>query len=107
MTKEDIARLERSVVTALAWATLAGGYLAGHDIASWSSPENDERRRRAVEFALERRTTTPSIALAYVLHQPANVLAAIGTRSDQHLDELMAAARLELSADELAWLENV
>jgi aryl-alcohol dehydrogenase-like predicted oxidoreductase len=107
MTKENIATLERSGVTALAWATLAGGYLAGHDIASWSSPENDERRRRAGELAVERRTTAPSIALAYVLHQPTNVLAAIGTRSEQHLDELVTAARFELSADELAGLENL
>ena len=32
---------------------------------------------------------------------------AIGTRSEPHLDELMTAARFELSADEIASLENV
>ena len=51
--------------------------------------------------------TSPSaVALAYVLHQPGHVLPVVGTRSEAHLDEALAAQRIRLHADEVAWLEN-
>jgi aryl-alcohol dehydrogenase-like predicted oxidoreductase len=31
---------------------------------------------------------------------------AVGTRSEAHLDEALAAAELRLSADQLVWLEQ-
>jgi aryl-alcohol dehydrogenase-like predicted oxidoreductase len=34
------------------------------------------------------------------------VLPVVGTGSIEHLDEALAAADVELSADELAWLEE-
>jgi aryl-alcohol dehydrogenase-like predicted oxidoreductase len=30
----------------------------------------------------------------------------VGTRSEAHLDEALAAARIRLTAEELAWLET-
>jgi aryl-alcohol dehydrogenase-like predicted oxidoreductase len=106
MTTEDIATLGSLGVTALSWASLAGGYLAGRDNASWESDENDARRRRAAELADELGTTATSVALAYVLHQPDHVLAAIGTRSEAHLEELVAATGVTLTAGQIAWLEG-
>ena len=47
-----------------------------------------------------------AVALAYVLHQPENVLPVVGTLSEAHLDEALAAAELELSPSELGWLET-
>jgi aryl-alcohol dehydrogenase-like predicted oxidoreductase len=106
MTKDDIVALDHAGVTALAWATLAGGFFAGRDLQSWESKENAERRNRAEELAAGLSTTAPAIAVAYVLTQPPHVLATIGTRSERHLDELMAATRLELSSEDVAWLEQ-
>jgi aryl-alcohol dehydrogenase-like predicted oxidoreductase len=106
MTDADIAALAELGVVALAWAALAGGFFAGRDLASWQNAANEGRRARAGELAARRGVTAPAVALAYVLGQGDNVYAAVGTRSLAHLDELLAAPALELSADELAWLEG-
>ena len=106
MTAEEIVSLERDGVSALAWASLAEGYFAGRDRPSWTSERNQEKRTRARELAQERGTTATAIALAYVLHQPSHVLALVGTRSAAHLDELIEATMLQLTAADLAWLEG-
>jgi aryl-alcohol dehydrogenase-like predicted oxidoreductase len=46
------------------------------------------------------------VALAYVLGQPEHVLPVVGTRTEAHLDEALAAEAIELGPDELAWLEG-
>jgi aryl-alcohol dehydrogenase-like predicted oxidoreductase len=104
-SKAEIAALARTGTTALAWAAIAGGYFAGHDRRSWASEENDRRRRRATVLARRLGATPSAIALAYVLGQPEHVLAAVGTRSVEHLDELLAAAAIHLGADDPRWLE--
>src|SRR5262249_8052402 len=106
MSRDDIDALGRSGVTALTWASLAGGYFAGRDVPSWTSDENAERRRRATELAQTLGVTAPSVAVAYVLSRPTHVLAAAGTRSEAHLVELIAGARLDLGAEDIAWLED-
>jgi aryl-alcohol dehydrogenase-like predicted oxidoreductase len=106
MSEHDIEALRKAGVIALAWAALAGGFFAGRDLESWQNADNVGRRARAAELAATRGVTTPAIALAYVLHQPENVYAAIGTRSLEHLDQLLVAPSLELSRDELIWLEG-
>jgi aryl-alcohol dehydrogenase-like predicted oxidoreductase len=105
MGKDDVDALGRGAVTLLAWASVAGGYFAGRDIPSWTSDENAERRRRATELAGTLGVTTPAVAVAYVLGRSPHLLAAAGTRSEAHLVELLAGARLELGADALAGLE--
>ena len=58
-----------------------------------SSPRSAARRR-------------PPLALAYVLNQPVRVLAAVGTRSEAHLDELLDAATFPLDAEDVSWLSG-
>jgi aryl-alcohol dehydrogenase-like predicted oxidoreductase len=70
------------------------------------APANRERRERAAALAEQLGTTTPAVALAYVFHQPEYVLPAVGTRSEAHLDEALAAADLRLNVDQLTWLEQ-
>jgi aryl-alcohol dehydrogenase-like predicted oxidoreductase len=106
MTTEDIATLGRRGVTTLAWASLARGFFAGRDDPSWESDDNQARRRRGGELAGELGTTTTAVGLAYVLHQPDHLLAVVGTRSEVHIDELVAATALTLSAEQIAWLEG-
>jgi aryl-alcohol dehydrogenase-like predicted oxidoreductase len=50
--------------------------------------------------------STPAVALAYVLSQGPHVWAAVGTRSLEHLDELLVAPEVGLSADDLRWLRD-
>jgi aryl-alcohol dehydrogenase-like predicted oxidoreductase len=106
VTHDEIDELGRLGLRMLAWSSLATGYFAGRDAPSWESEENEARRERARELARERGTSATAIALAYVLAQPAHVLPVVGTGSIEHLDEALAAADVELSADELAWLEE-
>jgi aryl-alcohol dehydrogenase-like predicted oxidoreductase len=104
MTEGDIERVEKEGLTALAWASLAGGYFAGRDVPSWASEENGERRRRADELARQLDTSTVAIALAYVLNLPRRVLPVVGTRSEEHLSELISAARIRFTDDQISSL---
>jgi aryl-alcohol dehydrogenase-like predicted oxidoreductase len=106
MSTDEIAKLHALGVTPIAWASLAAGYVSGRDDRSWDSPENEERRRRAQQLAAERGTTATTVALAYVLNQPVRVLAAVGTRSESHLDELLGAATLPLDTEDVSWLSG-
>ena len=105
-TKAEATIVADSGIRFLAWASLAMGYFAGRDAPSWDSEENKGRRRRAIELAGALRTTPNAVALSYVLHQPDNVYAVVGTRSAAHLDEAFLACDLELTASDLVVLET-
>ena len=71
----------------------------------WFAEDNFQRRTRAVELA-ERRGVAPiNIALAYVLNQPFPCFALIGPRTMAETRSSLAALSIELSAEELAWLD--
>jgi aryl-alcohol dehydrogenase-like predicted oxidoreductase len=94
----------------LAWSAQARGFFAGRADdaemrASWTSPPNVERRRRARELAGRYGVAPVSLALAWVLARPFPVHAVVGPRDRYELDECLAALGLLLSADELRWLE--
>jgi aryl-alcohol dehydrogenase-like predicted oxidoreductase len=106
MSQEELTALDRAGIVAIAWASLAGGFFAGRKAPSWEGPENIARRQRAQELAATLGVSTPAVALAYVLSQGPRVWAAVGTRSLSHLEELLVAPGLELSADDLGWLRD-
>ena len=87
------------------WCRGAPVFLGGPETASWDSPENRARRERAGELGRQLGTSAAAVALAYVFHQPGYVLPVVGTRSEAHLDEALAAADLRLSPEQLEWLE--
>ena len=104
--KQDLIALADTDLLILAWSSLATGFFAGRDPASWDSPGNRARRDRATELAEELGTSAAAIALAYVFHQPDYVLPVVGTRSEAHLDEALSASQIELSPQQLEWLES-
>ena len=104
--KQDLIALADTDLLILAWSSLATGFFAGRDPVSWDSPGNRARRERATELAEELGTSAAAIALAYVFHQPDNVLPVVGTRSEAHLDEALSASQIELSPRQLEWLES-
>lgn len=110
----------REKLALFAWSSLAGGFFSGRfrrdNLASFSSYEdrlcvtsyaseaNFQRLERAERLAEARGVSIAQIALAYVLNQPLNLFALVGAQSPQEVAQNAAAAELELSADELAWL---
>ena len=105
-TTGELAELGEMGLKLLAWSSLATGYFAGGEPPSWASTTNEARRARARELATHRGTSATAIALAYVLNQPEHVLPVVGTTTPAHLEEALAAADIDLSADELSWLET-
>lgn len=105
VSREDLAELAAANVTLLAWSSLGTGFFAGRDTPHWDSAENRRRRDRAQALGEELDSSGPAVALAYVLHQPGDVRPVVGTRSEQHLDDALAAVSLELIPEQLAWLE--
>jgi aryl-alcohol dehydrogenase-like predicted oxidoreductase len=106
VSKEELDELGGLGLKMLAWSSLATGFFAGRETAHWDSPVNRERRGRAAELGERLGTSPAAVALAYVLHQPEHVLPVVRTGSEEHLDEMLAAADLQLADDELKWLES-
>jgi aryl-alcohol dehydrogenase-like predicted oxidoreductase len=106
LSKEDVLALADVDVTILAWSSLATGFFAGRETPHWDSAGNRARRERAAEIGARLGRSTPSVALAYVLHQPDYLLPVVGTRSEAHLAEAFDAVGIELSPADLEWLET-
>lgn len=113
------------------WGPLGGGFLtgkyrpdqqptdasegriattAGHTEEAWSR-RNTERNWRILEvverIATKREATIPQIALAWVRAQPAVASVIIGARTMTQLEDNLGAAEIQLTADELADLDEV
>ena len=71
----------------------------------WGSAENMQRRQRAFDLAEQLGTSAIQIALAYVLHQPFACFALIGPRTPMQMHDSIAASHIELSAQQVAWLD--
>lgn len=71
---------------------------------TYFSAANWERYRRAQELAQQKGCTLQQITLAWVLHQPLNLYALIGPATVDELDNSLGALDVQLSDDELAWL---
>ncbi len=88
-----LAACERAGMVFIPWFPLAKGALAGGG-------------RRLAQVARARRATPAQVVLAWLLARSPVTLPIPGTTSLVHLEENLAAARLELSPDELAALEG-
>jgi aryl-alcohol dehydrogenase-like predicted oxidoreductase len=109
----------------LIWSPLAGGLLSGkyrrgaeppegsRHASEWSEPPvYDEDRlydtiETLVEIADHRGVSAAQVALAWVLARPGVTSAIVGARTEEQLADNLAAATLELTADEHARLEAV
>jgi aryl-alcohol dehydrogenase-like predicted oxidoreductase len=103
------------------WSSLAGGFFSGrftrHNLDSFESyldklcvtsyciDDNFKRLDRAKLLAEEKDLNLPQIALAYVLSQPLNIFALVGCQNGAEFKANLAAIELELSPEEIAWLE--
>lgn len=95
------------------WSSQARGFFVRGDrnftedeelARCWYSDDNFQRLERAKEMAKQKNTTPINIAAAYVLAQPFPVFALIGPRSIAETRSSMMALGLQLSPQELKWL---
>ena len=99
----------------LAWSSQARGYFVSRDATgkaaqwdhdnAWDSPENRQRRERAFELADRYDVSAINIAAAYVLSQPFPSFALIGPRTLRELETSLPALRLQLTEQEMAYLD--
>jgi aryl-alcohol dehydrogenase-like predicted oxidoreductase len=71
----------------------------------WYSEENFARKERAEILAREKGVLPINIALAYVLCQPFPTFTLVGPKRRSEITSTMTALDLELSPQELAWLD--
>lgn len=108
-------------VTLFVWSSLAGGFFSGRfrrdNLDTLTQPydqlavkvycfeENFRRMDRAQELAESKGVTVPHIALAYVYNQPEGIHALSGARTPDEVRVNVEATEIELTAEEIAFLE--
>jgi aryl-alcohol dehydrogenase-like predicted oxidoreductase len=107
----------------VAYSPLGRGFLTGQIRSMADLPEDDWRRSnprfqeqalkenlrladRVTELAEERGITPAQLALAWVTAKGEDIIPIPGTKSPRRLEENAAAAAIELSADDVAELDN-
>ncbi len=104
------------------WSSLAGGffsdrfkpdnldtfdaYLDKLCVEVYCFDENWARLERTRELATQKDVSIAKIALAYVLSQPQDIYALIACYNEYEVQDNVQAANLQLTSDELAWLEG-
>ncbi|NTJ44639.1 Gfo/Idh/MocA family oxidoreductase [Agrobacterium larrymoorei] len=98
-----------------AWSSQGRGFFtekAGRDkhddeemVRVWYSERNFQRRDRALELAKELGRHPIHIALAYVIAQPFPVIPLIGPRTVAELEDSLSALDINLTPEQLRWLE--
>ncbi|WP_109774160.1 aldo/keto reductase [Quadrisphaera granulorum] len=108
------AWLEERGVPLLPWSSQARGFFARDDaemrgdaelVRCYLSDGNLERKRRAAQLGEQLGVPTTAVALAYVLAQPFPTFALIGPRTLAELRSSMTALDVELTAEQVAWLD--
>lgn len=98
----------------LAWSSQARGFFTERGdparredaemVRCWQSEDNFERRRRAYQLAEKKGVKAVVIAAAYVLQQRFPTLALIGPRTLAELRSSLGSLGVELTPEEVAWL---
>ncbi|HWE62358.1 MAG TPA: aldo/keto reductase, partial [Chloroflexota bacterium] len=108
------AWLTRMQLSLMPWSSQARGFFteradpAVHADAElvrcWYSPDNFERRERAIALARARGVSPVAVALAYVLCQPFPTFPLIGPRTLAETRSSCAALGITLTPEEVRWL---
>ena len=77
----------------------------GACLKAYCHEANFQRLDRVRELAAEKSVSVPQLALAYVLNQPLNAFALVGSASQHECAENVAALDVALSPGECAWLD--
>ena len=74
-------------------------------LKGYGCPENFERLRRCEILAAEKKCTVPQIAMAWLFNQKLNTFAVVSTSKASRMQENIDALHLELSEDEILYLD--
>jgi aryl-alcohol dehydrogenase-like predicted oxidoreductase len=104
------------------WSSLAGGFFSGRFrrdnldsfsedrdrlcVTAYCYEENFRRLDRVGELAQAKGVSVTQVALAYVLNQPLNIFALVGCYTPQEFEAGTEAMDLNLTPEELEWLEQ-
>lgn len=116
VTRSELDWHEATQFPLLAWSSQARGFFSGRYgphapgdpfmVRVYDSKENWERLSRARRLAEAKGVEPIQIALAYVLCQPFPVFAAVGPENEDELRSSLKAAEVELSPEEVQWLDG-
>jgi aryl-alcohol dehydrogenase-like predicted oxidoreductase len=108
---------EKTQMPLLSWSSQARGFFSGRfapDVPAdadmvrvFYAEDNWERLRRAEQLAKEKGVSPIQISLAYVLNQPFPACAIIGPANVQELHSCNEGAQIELTREELDWLDLI
>jgi aryl-alcohol dehydrogenase-like predicted oxidoreductase len=120
--EEDRLWYQETRMPLFTWSTLAGGFFSGRFtrdnldtfdayldricVETYCYEENFGRLDRAGALAREKGVTVPQVALAYALDQPLEVFALVGCNTGDEFRANVEASGIELTPEEIAWLEN-
>ena len=112
---------QQTQMPVFAWSSIANGFFAGKfdhrdrdafasqldpsSVKAYFSDENFERLKRVAHVAQEKGLTIPQIAMAYVLNQPLNLFALVGSQSGKEFQANTIALGTELTSAEMEWLD--
>ena len=106
----------------LIWSPLASGFFSGRfrrdnihlfgerewdevAVRTYANEPNFQRLDRAEILAAEKGMTVTQVALAYVMNQPMNVFAVMGTHSVEKFRVNIEASEVKLTSQEMGWLD--
>lgn len=122
LEREIVPMLRSEGLGLMVWSPLAGGLLsgkfasgqaeagsrrAGFDFPPVLRPRADACIEAMRPIAEEHDVSVAQVALAWLLHQPQVTSVIVGAKREDQLADNLAAAKLLLSADELAALDEV
>jgi aryl-alcohol dehydrogenase-like predicted oxidoreductase len=106
--------LEKTRLPLIAWSSQARGFFTDRSdpddlsddelVRCWYSDDNFRRKARAAELAAKKGVLPINVALAYVLCQPLPTFAIIGPRTLHETATSLRALEVDLSPEDLAWL---
>ena len=123
LEREVLPLIEDQQLGLMVWSPLAGGLLSGKFSADGSEPQGTRRASfdfplvdkprafRVVEamrpIAFQHRVSVAQVALAWLLSRPQVSTVIVGAKTPEQLEDNLGATKLELSAEELAVLDQV
>ena len=117
----DRAYYNENEISLFTWSSLAGGFMTGkftrdnldsfdnywdtNPIGAYAYESNFQRLDRVLELAADKGASPAQIAVAYVLSSNPRYHAIVANWQADEIAINAAAAAIQLSADEIAWLE--
>ena len=95
-TNGDVAYLQERGIAPMAWSPLGGGSLMGR-------PADDLLRETMARIAQEQQVDFASVAVAWIMAHPANIMPVMGTNNISRIQNLSEANRVEM--DRETWFE--